>query len=74
MDLWAELTRKRSGADRYVATGVAFAVVGVGMWLASLVFSDVPELLAVSFVVVGLSTAGIAKVVGARRKDTGTDQ
>jgi hypothetical protein len=76
MDLWREFTRKREGTDRFVVNGLAFAVVGVGMGVLSLVLdgSFPSRAMAVSFVVVGLSMAGVAGVVIAYRKSDGADQ
>lgn len=57
---------------------MVFAVLGVGMWVTDLVFRDSPAFVAespaVSFTVIGLSMAAIAKVVGARQKGPGTDR
>lgn len=77
MDLWREFTKKREGIDRFVVNGLAFAVVGVGMGVLSLVFDGSPffvRSLAVSFVVVGMAMAGVASVVIAYRKNDGLDQ
>ena len=70
MDLWREFTKKREGIDRFVVNGLAFAVVGVGVGVLSLVFDGsrlFMRSLAVSFVVVGLAWAGVASVVIAHR-------
>ena len=76
MDLWREFTKKREGTDRFVVNGLAFAVVGVGMGVLSLVFDNSFFLrsMAVSIVIVGLSMAGVAGVVVAYRKSDSADQ
>jgi hypothetical protein len=76
-NLWREFTKKRDDIDRFVVNGLAFAAVGVGMGVLSLVFNGSTffmRSLAVSFVVVGLCTAGVASVVIAYRKSASADQ
>jgi len=76
MDLWREFTKKREGTDRFVVNGLAFAVVGVGMGVLSFVFDNsfLMRSMSVSFVVVGLSMAGVAGVAIAYRKSDSADQ
>jgi hypothetical protein len=74
MNVWREFAKKREGTDRFVVNGLAFAVVGVGMGVLSLVFdwSFLLRSMSVSFVFIGLTIAGVASVVIAYRKRDGT--
>ncbi len=73
MNVWREFTKKREGTDRFVVNGLAFAIVGVGWWVLSLVFDDsfLMRSMSVSFVFIGLAMAGVASVVIAYRKRDG---
>ena len=69
MNVWREFAKKREGTDRFVVNGLAFAIVGVGMGVLSLVFdSFLLRSMSVSWVFVGLAMAGGAGVVIAYRK------
>ncbi len=70
MDVWREFTKKREGTDRFVVNGLAFAVLGVGMGVLSLVFDNsfLLRAMSVSWVFVGLAMAGGAGIVIAYRK------
>jgi hypothetical protein len=73
MNVWSEFTKRREGIDRFVVNGLSFALVGIGMGVLSSMIDDsfFMTSLAVSFVVIGLSTAGVAAIVIARRKRHG---
>ncbi len=73
MNVWREFTKRREGIDRFVANGLSPAFVGIGIGALSFVIDDFLFMisLAVSFVVVGLSTAGVAAIVIAHRKRYG---
>jgi hypothetical protein len=76
MNVWREFTKRREGVDRFVVNGLSFALVGIGMGALSFIPDNSFFLrsLAVSFVVVGLSTAGVAAIVIDHRKRYGANR
>jgi hypothetical protein len=76
MNVWREFTKRREGIDRFVVNGLSFALVGIGMGALSFIIDDsfFMRSLAGSFVVIGLSTAGVAAIVIAHRKRDGADR
>jgi hypothetical protein len=73
MNVWREFTKRREGIDRFVVNGLAFAAVGVGYGLLNLVFDGSLFMwsMSVSFVLIGLASAGVASIVIAYRKRDG---
>lgn len=67
MSVWEELTKKRTGNDRFLVVGGAMAGVGLafGLW-AVVVNGDSMPPLAASFVFVGLALIGFAAFTGRR--------
>ena len=73
MNVWDEFTKRREGIDRFVVNGLSFALVGIGMGVLNSMIDDslFVTSLALSFVVIGLSTAGVAAIVIAHRRRYG---
>lgn len=68
MNIWRELTKKRTGIERFVVNGLAIAIVGgvFGTW-AVVQGNPIPPV-SVWFVIVGLVFAGVAMFMGIRDK------
>jgi len=76
MDVWREFAKRREDIDCFVVSGLSFAVVGIGTGMLSFVIDDsfFMRSLSVSFVVIGLSIAGVAAIIIDHHNRHGADR